>query len=107
VLGKKKDKDKDESDEEQENLVTVDQRIEDESSLCSEYIKSVITSENWVVDSGATRHFSNFREEFKAIKRWSTRKTVRVADGTTYTVDGYSSVIINTTYGPYKLREVW
>jgi hypothetical protein len=44
VLGKSKSKN--ESDEEQANIVTANQKIKDESSLCPKYIKSVITSKN-------------------------------------------------------------
>jgi hypothetical protein len=111
-------KKKDDTDEERINIVRDGQRIEDESSLCSwstkrsvnsiaEYVKTATILENWIVDSGATRHFSSFRGDFGPIKRWSTPKIVRVADGIIYNVKGYGSVTINTTYGPYELDEVW
>jgi hypothetical protein len=45
VLGKQAEKD--DLDQEYANVVTVDQRIKDKSSLCST-IKAVITSESWV-----------------------------------------------------------
>jgi hypothetical protein len=100
--------DKKDTDEERVNIVTVDQADENHSTdTTAEYAKSVFDTENWVVDSGATRHFSSYRGDFRSIKRWSTPKTVRVADGTAYKVEGYGPVTVKTSAGSYELDEVW
>ena len=105
----KKPDDKNNSEEERINIAVVAQRIEDNSSLYnqSEHMKSVTTSESWVVDSSTTCHFSSFKGDFKSIKRWSAPKIVRITDGKAYNVISYRIVTVNTTHGPLELSEVW
>ena len=63
--------------------------------------------EGWVVDSGASRHFSGYKDDFKSIKRWSSPRTVRVANGGSFEAVGTGEVQIKTTKGELILEGVW
>jgi hypothetical protein len=67
---------------------------------------AVGATEDWAIDSGATRHFSGFVGDFESIKRWNVLRIVRTADGSTNEALGYGPVRITTTLGQLLLPEV-
>ena len=62
---------------------------------------------NWVVDSGASQHFSSFYSDFNTIKRWSTPRLVSLADGSYAEATGSSDISIVTTGSTLYIRDIW
>ena len=57
----------------------------------------------WILDSGASKHFSGVKSDFIQLKRWSTNRTVRIANNTTVFAEGYGTVKV----ADYQLKDVW
>jgi hypothetical protein len=70
-------KKKDDNDSEERARV-VSYQENDVVDLChhsqhaTEYVYATHPQKRWVVDSGATKHFSSYLQDFKSIKRWNT-----------------------------------
>ena len=62
---------------------------------------------DWIIDSGATQHFSNSKSDFKSIKRWSSPKIAKVAGGGLLEVEGFGDIELNTPEGPFTLKRAW
>jgi hypothetical protein len=65
------------------------------------------SNSNWAIDSGATRHFSGYIQDFPSLKRWLVPKAVRLANGSIFEALGYGDINLITTKGPYTLKDVW
>jgi hypothetical protein len=61
------------------------------------------TSPTWVLDSGATKHFTGDQSDLIHLKRWSAPRQVRTANRTTVPAIGYGQVQI----GSLRLKDVW
>jgi hypothetical protein len=79
------------------------------SSLYPETQYAFVTNSNgnWAVDSRATRHFSGFIKDYTSFKRWLVPRKVQLANGSTFEASGYGDITLNTTKGPYALKDVW
>lgn len=67
-----------------------------------------IRHERWIIDSGASKHFSHNISDFRRIKRWSTPKAVRTADGTLCEAEGYGDIEIKISVDKsLVLRDAW
>ena len=96
--------------EERVNTVTeISEYEDDDSSLytSNQHVYAVNGNQGWIIDSGASKHFSGSSSDFEAIKRWNTPRVVRLADGSTIEAQGYGDVILQTTKGNVRLKEVW
>lgn len=71
------------------------------SSLDRAYLSTSIV--DWILDSGATRHFSGVLADFVTLKRWSSSRAVHIANKSTVQATGYGTVII----GSLELHDVW
>jgi hypothetical protein len=49
----------------------------------------------WILDSGASRHFSGALSDFTALKRWNETRNLRTADGRIVVAEGYGSVTVD------------
>jgi hypothetical protein len=65
------------------------------------------TSSYWLIDSGASRHFSYERSDFISIKRWSEPKRVKVANGSYCAAEGYGDIRLDLPQGPLVLLGAW
>jgi hypothetical protein len=88
--------------------------MEDDYTLClhdPDIQEAYVTDAHhtkWVVDSGATRHFTGFIGDLQGhMKRWSTPRLVRLPNGGTLEAIGSSDVEIDTTYGKLLLQDLW
>ncbi len=54
------------------------------------------TATSWILDSGATRHFTDVKSDFQTLKRWSTPKNVQTADQITTQALGYGTVVVGS-----------
>ena len=61
----------------------------------------------WLLDSGATHHFTSHISDFQSIKRWSTPREVKVANGGVFEALGIGEVQIKTIRGSCILLNVW
>jgi Reverse transcriptase (RNA-dependent DNA polymerase)/GAG-pre-integrase domain len=123
-------KKEDDSDREEHARVVAESRIVElyhnsnaESDPDDEYLDSIDTSDSseyatatacainpesrWAVDSGATKHFSSYLQDFDSIKRWSTPRIVRLANGTGVEALGYGHITIITTCKIIRLTDAW
>ena len=64
---------------------------------------SAINCPKWALDSGASKHFSGILADFTFLKRWSSERSVRIANGTLIPALGYGHVQIPGLL----LRDVW
>ena len=71
------------------------------SSIERAYFGAAIT--DWILDSGATRHFTGVMSDIQTLKRWSTSRPVRIADQRTVLAIGYGEAVV----GSLTLSEVW
>jgi len=58
---------------------------------------------SWILDSGATKHFTGIKTDLTNFKRWSIPKTVRIANGSLIESIGRGQASI----GELELSEVW
>ena len=65
------------------------------------------TSYHWVIDSGASQHFSSNYNDFNALKRWSTPRIVSLANNSTIQAIGTGDTTIEATSGTITLTGVW
>jgi hypothetical protein len=92
------------------NMVSHFDQSEPASTLYFEHVEHAFVTNsngNWVVDSGATRHFSGFIQDFLSVKRWLVPKAIRLANGSIFESLGYGDITLATTKGPYTLKDVW
>lgn len=73
----------------------------DASTIERAYFSAAIT--DWILDSGATRHFTGVMSDIQTLKQWSTSRPVRIADQRTVLATGYSIAVV----GSLTLNEVW
>jgi hypothetical protein len=64
------------------------------------------TNREWIVDSGATHHFTGNQSDFKSIKRWNSPKSVSTAGGDVESY-GQGNVDVKTPQGIMQLKSVW
>jgi hypothetical protein len=84
--------------------------MEPASTLYFEHVEHAFvtnSNSNWVVDSGATRHFSGYIQDFPSLKRWLVPRAVRLANRSIFESTGYSDINLVTTKGHYILKDVW
>ena len=60
-----------------------------------------------ILDSGATRHFSGIRSDFKTLKHWLNLEPVFVANSGTSKAIGIGSIELQTSHGPVTFNNVW
>ena len=83
----------------------IDNSSRSERATATAYANS--PTDQWAVDSGATRHFSSYLKDFESIKRWSTPRIVRLADGTGIEALGFGNITIITTCETIRLTAAW
>jgi hypothetical protein len=106
----KRSKDALKAEPEHVNIISHFDQSEPDSTLYPELEHALVTNSNgnWVVDSGATRHFSGYIQDFTpSLKRWLVPKAVRLANGSIFEALGYGDINLITTKGPYTLKDVW
>ena len=122
----------DDSDREEHARVVAESRVIElyhnsnaKSDPCDEYLYSFDNTDSsehatatayannpdsrWAIDSGATRHFTSYLKDFDSgsVKRWSTPRIVRLADGTGIEALGYGNITIITTCQTIRLTDAW
>jgi hypothetical protein len=60
-----------------------------------------------ILDSGATRHFSGIRSDFKTLKHWLNPEPVFVANSGKSEAIGIGSIELHTSHGPVTFDNVW
>ena len=60
-----------------------------------------------ILDSGATRHCSGIRSDFKSLKHWLNPEPVFVANSGTSEAIGIGSIELQTSHGPVTFNNVW
>ena len=60
-----------------------------------------------ILDSGATRHFSGIRSDFKTLKLWLNPEPVFVANSGKSEAIGIGSIELQTSHGPVTFDNVW
>ena len=65
------------------------------------------TNADWLIDSGASQHFSGYQTDFRTIKRWITPHKVEIANGAILGVEGYGNIVVPTRHGQLLLENVW
>ena len=106
-------KKKDDNDSGEEHVKVVSYQKDNVVDLCynsqhsTEYVYANQPQDCWAIDSGATKHFSSYLQDFESIKRWNTPRIVRLADGSGIEAIGYGDVSIRTTICTVRLHDVW
>jgi hypothetical protein len=62
---------------------------------------------SWLLDSGATHHFTSHVSDFKSMKRWCTPREVKVANGGVFEALGIGEVQFKTSKGSCTVLNVW
>ena len=62
---------------------------------------------SWVIDSGATRHFSFNRQDFQHLKRWQEPRMVRVANNSYCEAEGYGDIKLKIADIELVLKNAW
>ena len=61
--------------------------------------------DSWLIDSGASEHFSGHKSDFTSIKRWREgQQEVEIAHGTILPVEGYGDIVFITSHGKLPSR---
>ena len=75
--------------------------VKDESEASDLYIATTIECAmfstpiaKWVLDLGASKHFTGCQSDLMQLKRWNIPKSVRIANGSLVEAIGYSLVRI-------------
>jgi hypothetical protein len=100
---KKKDQGPASQTEEAGNIAIAEEFDSDSIYTGPERAMLATTSLTWVLDSGATKHFTGDQSDLIHLKRWSAPRQVRTANGTTVPAIGYGQVQI----GRLRLKDVW
>ena len=67
------------------------------------FVHTADPADRWVLDSGASQHFSGVLADFETLKRWREPKTVTIANGTTVQALGQSLIQLEQL----QLQEAW
>jgi hypothetical protein len=73
------------------------------SGYSYEHANTVMTTPEWILDSGASKHFSGMLNDFQRLKRWNDSHRVRLADGSYSQAEGIGQVKLNHII----LNDVW
>ena len=103
--GKSKDTKQDARAYETANVAIVDELSQgsDDLYLMSQYAMLSAPSNEWILDSGASTHFTGIQSDFTQLKRWANTKKVQLADGSIMHATGYRTLYL----GGLLLKDVW
>ena len=76
--------------EEAGNIAIAEEEF-DSDSICTSPERAILVTQSpvWVLDSGATKHFTSDQSDLIHLKRWNIPRQVRTANGNTVPTTGY------------------
>lgn len=92
-----------EAEQVESSNVALAEETDSDSLYYSPYAMIATIEPVWILDSGASKHFSGTLSDFTQLKRWALNRAVRIANNATVPAEGHGIASV----GDLQLKDVW